>query len=93
LAYGFQSVQDNVYWLVYDLGGGGTFDTAVIQPRDGLFRLVNHGGDRCLGGKLIDWAIVDQVFVPAVMHQQPLIGLLPAEKRGHLPGYAGTTMA
>ena len=71
LAHGFQRVKENVYWLVYDLGGG-TFDTAVIQLRDGLFRLVNHGGDRCLGGKLIDWAIVDRIFVPAAVRQQPL---------------------
>jgi molecular chaperone DnaK len=65
LAYGFQHEHDNVFWLVYDIGGG-TFDAAVIHVRDGLIQVVNHGGDNDLGGKLIDWAIVEQLFVPAL---------------------------
>ena len=65
LAYSFQSKDDKVYWLVYDFGGG-TFDAAVIQVRDGLIQVVNHGGDNHLGGKLIDWEIVEQLFVPAL---------------------------
>ena len=71
LAYGFQSDSDQVFWLVYDLGGG-TFDAAVMQMRDGMFRVVNHGGDRHLGGKLIDWAIVEQLLVPRLLHQRRL---------------------
>jgi len=63
LAYGFQSERENVFWLVYDMGGG-TFDAAAIHVREGLIQIVNHGGDNELGGKLIDWAIVDQLFVP-----------------------------
>lgn len=71
LAHGFEGSEDGVLWLVYDLGGG-TFDAAVIQLRDGLFRVVNHGGDRHLGGKLLDWAIVNELLVPALMLQRPL---------------------
>jgi molecular chaperone DnaK len=71
LAHGFQSDSDKVYWMVYDLGGG-TFDAAIIQMRDGMFRVVNHGGDRHLGGKLIDWAIVEQLLVPALTKEYPL---------------------
>lgn len=63
LAYGFQSQTQRAYWLVYDLGGG-TFDAAVVQLRDGAIRIVNHGGDSRLGGQLIDWAIVESVLVP-----------------------------
>jgi len=65
LAYGFQSRRDNVFWLVYDIGGG-TFDAAVMHVRDGAIQVVNHGGDRNLGGKLIDWDVVEQIFVPAL---------------------------
>ncbi|HEY0004100.1 MAG TPA: Hsp70 family protein [Pyrinomonadaceae bacterium] len=68
LAYGFQSESDKVFWLVFDLGGG-TFDAAVIQVRDGAIQVVNHGGDNLLGGKLIDWAIVDNLLIPAVTSQ------------------------
>jgi molecular chaperone DnaK len=68
LAYGFQSDRENVFWLVYDFGGG-TFDAAVIHVRDGLIQVVNHGGDNDLGGKLIDWAIVEQIFVPKILRE------------------------
>ena len=71
MAYGFENTSDGEMWLVYDLGGG-TFDAAVIQLRDGLFRVVNHGGDRHLGGKLLDAAIVDELLVPALLAEHPL---------------------
>ncbi|MET9487281.1 Hsp70 family protein [Nocardia sp. NPDC006630] len=65
LAYGFQSADEDARWLVYDLGGG-TFDAAVIQLRDGEFTVLNHRGDNYLGGKLIDWRIVEELLIPAV---------------------------
>ena len=63
LAYGFQSASNKVFWLVYDFGGG-TFDAAVIQVRDGVIQDVNHAGDNYLGGKNIDWDIVEKLLVP-----------------------------
>ncbi|EXG82533.1 Hsp70 family protein [Cryptosporangium arvum] len=63
-AYGFQSGED-ARWLVYDLGGG-TFDAAVVQLRDGEFTVLTHRGDPFLGGKLVDWRIVETLLVPAV---------------------------
>lgn len=51
--------------MVYDFGGG-TFDAAVVQVRDEQIQVVNHGGDSLLGGKLIDWEIVNQLLVPIV---------------------------
>lgn len=71
LAYGFESDSDRVFWLVYDFGGG-TFDAAVVQLRDGAIQVPNHGGDNHLGGKLIDWAIVDDLLVPALVGEHPL---------------------
>jgi len=65
LAYGFQSEADNVFWLVYDFGGG-TFDAAIIQARDGIIQVVNHAGDNYLGGKNIDWDIVEKLLIPAL---------------------------
>jgi molecular chaperone DnaK len=79
LAYGFQTEQDNVFWLVFDMGGG-TFDAAVIHVRDGLIQVVNHGGDNHLGGKLIDWAIVDQLFVPQIVREYRLTDFVRGEK-------------
>ncbi len=71
LAYGFQTKSDKVFWLVYDLGGG-TFDAAVLQVRDAMIRVVNHGGDKCMGGKLFDWEIVSQILAPAVAREYRL---------------------
>jgi len=71
VAYGFQDDSDKVFWLVYDLGGG-TFDAAIMQVRDGVIQVVNHGGDNHLGGKLIDWKIVDELLVPALTKEHPL---------------------
>ncbi|KFB69714.1 Hsp70 family protein [Candidatus Accumulibacter vicinus] len=71
LAHGFQAAADNKFWLVYDFGGG-TFDAAIIKKVDGTMQVVNHAGDNHLGGKLIDWAIVEQLFIPAVAGTQRL---------------------
>ncbi len=71
MAHAFQSKSNRVFWLVYDLGGG-TFDAAVIQLLDGNFRIVNHAGDNHLGGKLIDWELVENLLVPAVQKAAPL---------------------
>ncbi len=63
-AYGFRDSVERVYWMVFDFGGG-TFDAAVVSKRDGDLRVLNHAGDPYLGGKLIDWALVDRVLAPA----------------------------
>ncbi|MBT2208938.1 Hsp70 family protein [Actinomadura sp. NEAU-AAG7] len=68
LAYGFQAEVENAFWLVYDFGGG-TFDAAVVNMRDGEFNVVNHRGDNLLGGKLIDWKIVETLLIPAVVQR------------------------
>jgi molecular chaperone DnaK len=69
LAYGYKSDREKVFWLVYDFGGG-TFDAAVIQLRDNSIQVVNHAGDNHLGGKLIDWAIVEDILVPALARER-----------------------
>jgi molecular chaperone DnaK len=71
IAYGFQSASDKGFWLVYDFGGG-TFDAAIVQVRDGVIEVINNGGDNHLGGKLIDWEIVEQLVVPALLKQHDL---------------------
>ena len=73
LAYGFQDESEREFWLVYDFGGG-TFDAAVMQMRDGVIRVVNHAGDNYLGGKLIDWEIVERLMIPELIHEHRLGG-------------------
>lgn len=85
LAYGFDvDENDKAYWLVYDLGGG-TFDAAIVQLRDGEFTIIKDGGHPLLGGKDLDWEIVDTLLIPAVMASAPLKDL----RRGN-PKWAAT---
>lgn len=71
LAYGFQRDEKKTFWLVYDMGGG-TFDAAIIHVHDGNIQVLNHGGDNHLGGKLVDWSIVDSLFAPALQKEYSL---------------------
>ncbi|TAJ19601.1 MAG: Hsp70 family protein [Dehalococcoidia bacterium] len=63
LAYGYSVAREQGTWLVYDLGGG-TFDLALVGIRDGQISVLDHEGDNHLGGKDIDWLIVEQILVP-----------------------------
>ncbi|MFF3751348.1 Hsp70 family protein [Streptomyces sp. NPDC002018] len=65
IAYGVQDASDSAHWMVFDLGGG-TFDAAVMSKHDGELQLIQHAGDPYLGGKLIDWALVDDLLASAV---------------------------
>ncbi len=62
-AYGFQNAGNDACWMVFDLGGG-TFDAAVVSTHDGELKVIDHTGDPHLGGKVIDWAIVERLLAP-----------------------------
>lgn len=72
LTYGFQGKEDEKeIWLVYDFGGG-MFDAALMQMRDGIIQVLAHKGDNHLGGGLIDNAIVEQILIPELISQYNL---------------------
>lgn len=50
-------------WLVFDLGGG-TFDAALVKMEDGIMTVVDHAGDNHLGGKNMDWLLVNEIIIP-----------------------------
>ncbi|MGQ0842647.1 MAG: Hsp70 family protein [Sporichthyaceae bacterium] len=79
-AYSGTAEDRKAFWLVYDFGGG-TFDAAVINVRDGEFGVVNHAGDNFLGGKLIDWALVEELLAPAVAKEHGLEDLTRGNRR------------
>lgn len=82
LTYGFHSRGDKAFWLVYDFGGG-TFDAAVIQVRDDIIHVVNHGGDDKLGGKDVDLAIVREILLPAMYREYGDFGIRDADPKWH----------
>ena len=63
MAYGLNSTNKNCYWVVFDFGGG-TFDAAVLKVEDGIISVLDTEGDNYLGGKDLDYAIVDNIIVP-----------------------------
>jgi len=58
LAYGLDSANKDGFWLVFDFGGG-TFDAALMKAEDGILKVLDTEGDNYLGGKNLDYAIVD----------------------------------
>ena len=63
IAYGLDVQNMKGYWLVFDFGGG-TFDAALMKVDDGIMKVIDTEGDNNLGGKNIDYAIVDHLFIP-----------------------------
>lgn len=63
MAYGLSSSNKNGQWLVFDFGGG-TFDAALIKVEDGIMQVKDTEGDNYLGGKNLDFAIVDDIIIP-----------------------------
>lgn len=63
IAYGVESSNKNGFWLVFDFGGG-TFDAALVKVSDGIIKVIDTEGDNFLGGKNLDEAIVDNIFIP-----------------------------
>jgi molecular chaperone DnaK len=62
-AYGVKTTIKDGYWVVFDFGGG-TFDAALLKIEEGIFKVVSTEGDNYLGGKNIDYAIIDEILLP-----------------------------
>lgn len=75
IAYGIKSSSMEGYWLVFDFGGG-TFDAALMHVEEGVMKVIDTEGDNHLGGKNIDFAIVDQIFIPALANEYNIDKLL-----------------
>jgi molecular chaperone DnaK len=63
MAYGLDAKQKDGFWLVFDFGGG-TFDAALLKVEDGIMKVIDTEGDNYLGGKNLDYAIVDEIIIP-----------------------------
>ncbi len=61
-------------WLVYDLGGG-TFDVALIEIKNGEMKVVDHEGDNFLGGADFDRMIVEKFLIPKITEKYKFTNL------------------
>ena len=75
MAYGLTSAQKDGYWLVFDFGGG-AFYAALIKVEDGIIQVFDTEGDNYLGGKNLDYAIVDNILMPYLQENYSIDGFL-----------------
>ncbi|MCB0811034.1 MAG: Hsp70 family protein, partial [Flavobacteriales bacterium] len=84
MAYGLGAENKDGTWVVFDFGGG-TFDVALVRSEEGIMKVLDTEGDNHLGGKNLDYAIVDELIVPNLAETYDLDEVLADErKRGML---------
>lgn len=80
MAYGLSIENKNGYWLVFDFGGG-TFDAALLRVQGGVMQVFDTAGDNYLGGKNLDYAIVDEIIIPYLQKNYSIDGILSDNNR------------
>lgn len=80
MAYGLTTDKKDGYWLVFDFGGG-TFDAALLNVEDGIMQVKDTEGDNYLGGKNLDYAIVDQIIIPYLKENYSIDEVLADEQK------------
>jgi len=75
IAYGISAENIEGNWLVFDFGGG-TFDVALMRVDEGIMRVVDTDGDPQLGGKDVDYAIVDKIIIPHIQENYDISQIL-----------------
>jgi len=79
MAYGLDAKSKDGYWLVFDFGGG-TFDAALLKVEDGIMKVVDTEGDSYLGGKNLDYAIVEDIIIPHIEENYSIKEILNEDK-------------
>ena len=75
MAYGLSTDKKDGYWLVFDFGGG-TFDAALLSVEEGIMQVRDTEGDNYLGGKNLDYAIVDNIIIPYLQDNYSIDGIM-----------------
>lgn len=87
MAYGLSASNKNGQWLVFDFGGG-TFDAALIKVEDGIMQVKDTEGDNYLGGKNLDYAIVDNIIIPYLKENYTIDEIMANEDTRNILRYA-----
>lgn len=83
MAYGLSSAKKDGIWLVFDFGGG-TFDAALLKVEDGIMQVKDTEGDNYLGGKNLDYAIVDNIIIPYIQENFVVDSILEDEAKKNI---------
>jgi molecular chaperone DnaK len=80
MAYGLSANSQDGYWLVYDFGGG-TFDAALVKVEEDIMKVIDTEGDNYLGGKNLDYAIVDEIIIPYLNENYSINSILTDDNK------------
>jgi molecular chaperone DnaK len=83
MAYGLDASKTDGFWLVFDFGGG-TFDSALIKVEEGIMKVVDTEGDNHLGGKDLDYAVVDNLIIPFLKKEFSIENILNDEVKKNI---------
>lgn len=77
--YGQKNAKKNGKFVVFDFGGG-TFDSSLVESKDGVLTVISSEGNNQLGGKNLDSAIVKKVLEPILKDNFNIDDLGPNER-------------
>lgn len=80
MAYGLDTDKKDGFWLVFDFGGG-TFDAALLKVEEGIMKVIDTEGDNYLGGKNLDYAIVDGIILPYLEENYTIDSILADDNK------------
>lgn len=80
MAFGLATDEKDGLWMVFDFGGG-TFDAALLKVEDGIMQVFDTEGDNFLGGKNLDYAIVDEIIIPYLKENYAISSILADEEK------------
>ena len=83
IAYGLSTSSKNGNWVVFDFGGG-TFDAALLKVEEGIIQVKDTEGDNYLGGKNLDYAIVDQILIPHLESEYQIDDIISDEQKRNI---------
>ena len=83
MAYGLDESKSDGFWLVFDFGGG-TFDAALVKVNEGIMQVIDTDGDNYLGGKDLDYAIVDGIILPYLKKEQSIDEILSDDSKKNI---------
>lgn len=75
MAYGLDAKSKDGFWVVFDFGGG-TFDAALVKVEEGIMQVIDTEGDNYLGGKNLDYAIVNDIIIPFLKENNSIENIL-----------------
>ena len=83
MAYGLDESKSDGFWLVFDFGGG-TFDAALVKVDEGIMQVIDTDGDNYLGGKDLDYAIVDGIILPYLKKEHSIDKILSDDSKKNI---------